>query len=197
MPYVKKKKKKKPNSTKTLIVSVVVPSVTVLPAFHFVHLKYNRQSSRIVLQKKTAKLFSAGGISIGIDSHEQSHSFVHGLGNQVGKIQRAASRTNAFPHTRLWACVELAGRSFPWNSHLRGRKVNFAADDVERSWQSRSPPLPLSSVTAILFRVKGWRKTPTSEQSLLPRWLQCHRGSLSPRKGSSIFPPITSVSYLL
>lgn len=48
---------------------------------------------------------------------------------------------------------KLAGRSFPWNSHLRGRKVNFAADDVKQSCNIATAALPplLSSVTAILF----------------------------------------------
>lgn len=31
---------------------------------------------------------------------------------------------------KLWAC-EVAGRSFPWSSHLRGRKVNFA---LQQTW---------------------------------------------------------------
>lgn len=56
--------------------------------------------------------------------------------------------------------VKLAGRSFPWNSHLRGRKVNFAVDDVQQSCSRDHRRHRCAVVAAILFRVKGWRKIP-------------------------------------
>lgn len=77
-------------------------------------------------------------------------------GMQLIKPLSVRARFHALSYGRVRS-VKLAGRRFPWNSHLRGRKVNFAADDVQ---QSCSHAAAAAAVAAILFRVKGWRKMP-------------------------------------
>lgn len=47
-------------------------------------------------------------------------------GMRLIKPLRVQTRFHTLSYGRVRS-VKLAGRSFPWNSHLRGRKVNFAS----------------------------------------------------------------------